>query len=381
MRIALFSEVYWPMVSGVGVTLVRLVDALVERGHQVRVYSASYALPSGGADRAEVHRSASIPLFLYPDVQWAFPRQRAVQEDLARFGPDLVHVATEFAMGVAGLKAARQLGAPVIASAHTDYEKYASRYGLDWMMGAGWRYLRWFYRQAEVVLCPSGVYERHLNARGIRNTGIWTRGVETDRFHPGNRNQEYRRSLGLGPRDLLVTYVGRIAREKDLDLLVQAWQLLGRRDDARLVLVGRGPMESELVRREVPGLVLAGLKEGAALSAAYASADMFAFPSTTETFGNVLLEAMASGLPCLAAAAGGVLEFARHGENVWMVAPGNPGALAEGLERLMSDPDLRHRLSTAARATAMERRWDRIFDGLEREYRGVARGNLSEQAA
>lgn len=381
MRIALFSEVYWPMVSGVGVTLVRLVDALRARGHQVRVYSASYDLPPGVLDRPEAHRSASIPLFLYPDVQWAFPRTRAVLEDIRAFAPDVIHVATEFAMGVTGLKVARQLGVPVVASAHTDYEKYAARYGLDWVMGAGWKYLRWFYRQTGVVLCPSGVYERHLNARGIRNTGIWTRGVDTELFHPRFRDAAYRESLGLGPRDLLVTYVGRIAREKDLDLLIQAWQMLGRRDDARLVLVGRGPMEAELARREIPGLVLAGLKEGSDLTAAYASADVFAFPSTTETFGNVLLEAMASGLPCLAAAAGGVVEFARHGSNAWLVDQGDSHAIAGGLERLLADEDLRRALANGARKTACERRWDLIFDELEEQYRVLADGMFAEQAA
>ena len=381
MRIALFSEVYWPMVSGVGVTLVRLVDALRARGHQVRVYSASYELPPGAGDRLEVHRSASIPLFLYPDVQWAFPRHRAVLEDVAAFGPDVIHVATEFAMGVAGLKAARQLGIPAVASAHTDYEKYAAHYGLDWVMGAGWRYLRWFYRQTGLVLCPSGVYERHLNARGIRNTGIWTRGVESGFFHPESRSETYRHALGLGPRDLLVTYVGRIAREKGLDLLLEAWEMLGRRDDARLVLVGRGPMEAELARREIPGLVLAGLREGADLAAAYASADIFAFPSTTETFGNVLLEAMASGLPCLAAAAGGVVEFARHGSNAWLVDPGSPKAIAAGLNRLLADEDLRRVLSAGARKTACERGWDLIFDDLVEQYRALAEGYVVVQAA
>ena len=381
MRVAIFSEVYWPMVSGVGVTLVRLVDALKARGHTVRVYSATYELPAGAADRPEVHRSPSIPFFLYPDVQWAFPRYREVLEDVAAFAPDIIHVATEFAMGKTGLRVARQLGIPVAASAHTDYEKYAVRYGLDWVMGAGWRYLRWFYRQTGMVLSPSGVYERHLNARGVRNTGIWTRGVDTEFFHPRCRSESYRRALGLGPRDFLVTYVGRIAREKDLDLLLRAWGMLGRRDDARLVLVGRGPMEAELARREIPGLVLAGLKEGIDLSAAYASADIFAFPSTTETFGNVLLEAMASGLPCLAAAAGGVVEFARHGSNAWLVDAGNPAAIAAGLDRLLADDDLRRALSAGGRKTACERRWDLIFDELIGQYRALAEGYVEVQAA
>jgi glycosyltransferase involved in cell wall biosynthesis len=144
------------MVSGVGVTLLRLTEALQARGHQVRVYSASYGLSAGQPDRPEAHRSPSVPFFLYPDVQWAFPRMRDVVDDLARFRPDVVHVVTEFSLGIAGVKAARQLGLPLIASAHTDYERYAQRYGVPWAIRAGWHYLRWFYGQAHKVLCTPG---------------------------------------------------------------------------------------------------------------------------------------------------------------------------------------------------------------------------------
>ncbi|NOT08130.1 MAG: glycosyltransferase, partial [Gemmatimonadales bacterium] len=132
MRIAIFSEVYWPMVSGVSNTLCRTVDALAGRGHAVRVYSATYPLPPGTPDRAEVHRTPSGHFFLSPEVQWAAPRHAEIVEDLRRFGPDVVHLATEWAMGKAGLRAALALDAPIVASAHTDYERYASRYGMGW---------------------------------------------------------------------------------------------------------------------------------------------------------------------------------------------------------------------------------------------------------
>jgi glycosyltransferase involved in cell wall biosynthesis len=368
MRIAIFSEVYWPMVSGVGVTLRRLVDALADRGHVVRVYSPAYPIPEGEHDRSEVHRSSSVPLFLYPDVHWAFPRYREILKDVAQFRPDIIHVATEFAMGVTGSKIARQLGIPVVASAHTDYERYASRYNLDWFMRAGWSYLRWFYRQTSSVLCPSSFYRNHLTSRGVTNTGIWSRGVDSDRFHPMFRREEYRQSLGLGPRDTLVTYVGRIAREKDLHLLAQAWQRLAPGNRTRLALVGRGPLENELRKMNVPGVILAGMKHGVELSSAYASSDLFVFPSTTETFGNVLLEGMASGLPCLAAAAGGVMEFARHESNAWLVKPHSVEAIADGLETLLLDPALRDHLGSGARRTALERDWEPVFDSLLLEY-------------
>jgi glycosyltransferase involved in cell wall biosynthesis len=382
VRIALFSEVYWPMVSGVGVTLLRLTRALEERGHKVRVYSANYALPRGQLDRPEVHRSPSIPLFLYPDVQWAFPRLRDVIEDAARFRPDVVHVVTEFALGLAGLKAARQLRLPVVASAHTDYEKYATRYGVDWAIRVGWHYLRWFYGQAHRVLCPSRIYEEHLHSRGVTHTGLWSRGVDPAYFHPRFRSEAYRRSLGLSPGDLLVTYIGRIAREKNLTQLLAAWDALApERGSAKLALVGRGPLEEEIRRREIPGVHVAGLMHDRELSEAYASADIFVFPSATETFGNSLLEAMGSGLPSLAAAAGGVLEFAQHGRNAWLVPPNSAPAIAQGLRRLMHDSALRNSLTQGALETARERRWDEVYDRLLDDYRDAIESRRLIRAA
>jgi glycosyltransferase involved in cell wall biosynthesis len=382
VRIALFSEVYWPMVSGVGVTLLRLTQALEARGHQVRVYTASYALPKGQTDRPEVHRSPSVPLFLYPDVQWAFPRLRDIVEDAARFRPDVVHVVTEFALGLAGLKAARQLGLPVVASAHTDYEKYATRYGVDWAVRVGWHYLRWFYGQAHRVLCPSRIYEEHLHSRGVTHTGLWSRGVDPEQFHPRFRSEAYRRALGLAAGDLLITYIGRIAREKNLLQLLAAWDALAPdRGSARLVLVGRGPLEDEIRRREIPGVHVAGLLHDRALSEAYASADIFVFPSPTETFGNSLLEAMGSGLPSLAAAAGGVLEFAQHGRNSWLVAPNSAPAIAEGLRRLINDSRLRRQLSEGALQSARERGWNQVYTQLLDDYQQAVESRRLIQAA
>jgi glycosyltransferase involved in cell wall biosynthesis len=382
VRIALFSEVYWPMVSGVGVTLLRLTDALEARGHAVRVYSATYALPEGVPDRPEVHRSPSVPLFLYPDVQWAFPRLREVVEDLEAFQPDIVHVATEFSLGIAGLKAARQLELPLIASAHTDYDQYAARYGVPWALRAGWHYLRWFYGQAHRVLCPSRIYEQAVHRHGVTHTGIWSRGVDPAIFSAGWRSEAYRAAFGLGPDDLLVTYIGRIAREKNLGLLLEAWETLApERGAGKLVLVGRGPLEDEIRRREIPGVHVSGLLQGPALSAAYASADVFVFPSTTETFGNSLLEAMGSGLPSLVAAAGGVLEFAEHGGNAWLVEPDSTPAIVAGLRRLLTDAALRLQLGAGALATARARDWGGVYDQLLEDYQSAIDAKRATEAA
>lgn len=382
MRIAIFSEVYWPMVSGVSGTLQRLAAGLESRGDAVRVYTAAYDLPPGRPDLPTVHRSPARPLFLYPDVNWAFARIPDVTADLRRFSPDLVHVATEFAMGTAGVVAARRIGAPIVASAHTDYERYAARYGLQWLMPAGWGYLRWFYGQAARVFCPSVQYERHLHERGVRHTGIWSRGVDTELFHPRYRTAAFRAEFGIAGDAPLVVYVGRLAREKNLNLLLDAWRVVRRAHRrAELVLVGGGPLEEEIRAAALPGVHLAGIRTGRALAEAYAGADLFAFPSTTETFGNVLLEAMAAGVPALAAAAGGVLDFAMHGENAWLVAPDDEAALGAGLVRLLSDGALRRALAIGGRRTAESRRWDLIHDALRLEYAMVAGDRLVERAA
>ncbi len=369
MRIAIFSEVYWPMVSGVSLVVQRLATAMRQRGHAVRVYAPDYELQPGASDLEATFRSPAKRLFLYPDVQWAFPHWPSISTDFARFKPDVVHVATEFSMGTAGIRLARAHGVPVIASAHTDYERYASRYRLELLTGAAWHYLRWFYRHAERVLCPSREYERHLNLRGVRHTGIWTRGVDLEAFGPHHRSESVREALGIAPGQLMVLYVGRLAVEKNLHLLTEAWAQLGtRRGDPRLVIVGNGPLEATLAAEAHPDVVIAGSRTGRALSEIYASADCFVFPSSTETFGNVLLEAMGSGLPSLAVSAGGVLDFAQHGTNAWMVEPDNALALADGVARLLSDAGLRQQLATGAITTAKTRDWASIFDGVAAEY-------------
>jgi glycosyltransferase involved in cell wall biosynthesis len=371
MRIAYFSEVYWPMVSGVSHTLVRTVDALRRRGHAVRVYAPAYPLPPGVADRPEAHRSRGAPLFLDPLVQWATPRLREIVADLEAFRPDIMHVLTEFPMGRIGVRAARLLGVPVVASAHTDYEQYAPRYGLGWLLGAGWSYLRRHYAQAEVVLAPSRQFEARLRARGVLNTGIWSRSVDTTAFAPAHRSEAYRARMGCGPDDVLVTCVSRLAPEKGIPELLAAWdRLRSVRGSARLVLVGGGLLEARLRASRIEGVHLTGTLHGPELATAYASADLFVFPSTTETFGNVLLEAMASGVACLAMRAGGVTEFAHHGRNCVLADPAAPADFGNHLGGLLRDRAARDRLAAAGRDTALGRNGNAILDQLLLTYAG-----------
>jgi len=382
MRIAIFSEVYAPMVSGVALTLKRTADALRRRGHQVRIYSATYPPAAGDPVETGVHQSPSRPFHLSREVQWATPDSAKIIADLRDFAPDVVHLATEFAMGRAGLRAARRLGVPIIASAHTDYEQYAGRYGLAWALPVGWAYLRWFYRHAQRVLVPSSPYEAHLHRRGVTQTAVWSRGVDSDRFSPDFRSIRYRAELGLPPDALVVASVGRLAPEKGIERLLASWPTIAAlHPTAHLVFTGRGQMEGAIRRSGLPRVHLSGPRTGFELSVAYASADVFAMPSETETFGNVTLEAMASGLPTLAVAAGGVLDFARHDENAWLVDRRDPTAWVTGLDRLLADRRLRQRLGQAARATALARSWGPVFDDLLRHYAAAAPEPRQVQAA
>jgi glycosyltransferase involved in cell wall biosynthesis len=369
MRIAIFSEVYAPMVSGVALTLKRTADALRARGHPVRVYSATYPALPGQAVDEDLHQSPSTPFPLSPQVQWAWPNRTEITADLRAFRPDVVHLATEFAMGRAGLAAARHLGIPIIASAHTDYERYASRYGLAWSLPMGWSYLRRFYGHAQAVLAPSASYAAHLQRRGVPHTAIWSRGVDPERFSPAHRSGSYRASLGLPDDALVAAYVGRLAPEKGLGRLLDSWPTIAAlHPRAHLVFTGDGQMEDAIRDRRLPRVHLDGARSGTALSEAYASADLFVMPSETETFGNVTLEAMASGLPVLAVAAGGVLEFGRHDENALLVDPACPTGWVTALDRLLADPALRRRLSGGARQAALGRAWGPVFDGLLSHY-------------
>ncbi len=385
MRIAYFSEVYWPKISGVSHTLVRTVDGLKARGHSARVYTPRLAEVE--ADRPEVHRSPGRPIALDRSIPWGFPRKHEVLRDLKRFDPDIVHLATEFPMGRVGAWAARKLGIPRIASAHTDYEKYSSLYGLGMVMKPGWVYLRRFYANAGRVLCPSRPYEAHLNARGVAHTGIWSRGVDTRRFHPGYRSHEWRARFGIGPDDLLVAYVGRLAPEKNLHLLMAAWESLSgmvRGADGRnvaLSFVGDGLMEEEIGRRALWNAHLTGPLEGTELATAYASADVFLFPSSTETFGNCLLEAMASGVPAVAVRGGGVLDYAEDEVNCLLARPDDVRDYARRIRRLLDDDELRGRIREGGLATAHERSWDAVFARLLADYREVARIPAFDHAA
>ncbi len=378
VRLALFTDTFGPQVNGVTRTLDRLVAAARERGAAVEVFTTSdpaAALADG------VHRAPSIPFWAYPQLRLAAPGGGRLARALRAWGASLVHVATPFGMGLAGRHAAKLAGIPLVSSYHTHFTAYARFYQLGALRGAGWHYLRWFHNGARRTYCPTAAVAHELEGRGFQRTAVWGRGVDTTVFAPRWRSMEMRRLLGLRDTELVVLYVGRVAREKGLDDLIDAMRLLHQLPDAppcRLLIVGDGPDLDACRARAGDGVVFTGRREGEELSRLYASADLFVFPSTTDTFGNVMLEAMASALPVVVADTSVARELLGRGAGSFYT-PGEPRELAAHIARWGRDPALRRAAGRAGVSVAADRSWARVFDSLFADYRIASEG--TENAA
>lgn len=376
LRLALFTDTYAPQVNGVTRTLERLVDEVRRRGGACKVFSVQAA----GTPRPAAVRWRSVPFWAYPELRLAWPGKRAALAELRRFRPTLVHAATPAGVGLAGRSAARALGVPLVASYHTHLAAYAAHYGLGALAGPGWQLLRWFHAGAVRTYCPTRAVADQLASRGFDRLAVWRRGVDTTRYSPAHRSHAFRAWLGVGPHELLVLHVGRLAAEKDIEVALDAGRrlLAASRTRIRLVLVGDGPHAAECQQRAPGGTIFTGRLEGERLAAAYASADLFVFPSRTDTFGNVLLEAMASGVPVV----GADLPTTREvlGEAGHFFTPGDPAALANSLLRLSMDSNARGRAAALGLAVARRSTWSAAFDALFADYVAIARRDRAEAA-
>lgn len=359
MRIALVSDTYVPQVNGVTTVVHRIVRVLAGAGHRVGVVAPRYPdddgewCESGGA---EVLRIPSLPFPAYPAIRLALPYGRRVTRFLDAIDPELVHVATEGPLGVIGRGYARRRRIPLVTSFHTDFPRYARSYGLGAAESLVWRWLTAFHAPARAIHTPGEAVRDILVSRGLSQATVWGRGVNTWDFRPGRRDLGWRRRLGAVGREPVVLHVGRLAAEKNLEVLVAAWidarRALG--NDAVFVIAGDGPRATR-VRRALPWVHHLGFLERRRLAALYASADLCVLPSASETCGLVALEAMASGLPVIAADAGGFRESVEHGRSGLLVPPHEPGRFAEAIVHLVRDVEHRQVLSVGARHAAAAR--------------------------
>ena len=390
LRIAFVTETYPPEVNGVAMTLAELVRRLQARQHQITLIR-----PRQGHERvgqtspsanqtSQVNGRLPIEEFLvhgvqiprYSQLRMGLPAKRFLIQQWTSQRPDVVHIATEGPLGWSALQAARRLTLPVSTDFRTNFHAYSGHYGLRWLYKPIMGYLRTFHNLAHCTTVPTKTLQAQLAASGFERLSVVARGIDAERFHPRHRCEALRAQWGLAEGDFAVLYVGRLAAEKNLDGLAVAFEAIERANPrARLILVGDGPMRAALETR-LPKALFCGQQMGHDLARCYASADLFLFPSKTETFGNVTVEAMASGLPVVAFADGAALELVRTDENGASVdLADDAGYVSEATRLALNAAACRH-MGVSARATALQLDWETIANRFEFVIRGAIQSEL-----
>ena len=371
VKLALVTETYPPEVNGVAMTLSRLVNGLRARGAEVEVVrprQKDETAPGRGADF--VVPGMAIPF--YDSLRVGLPVVQGLETRWREWRPDIVHVATEGPLGLASLAAAGRLRLPVTSSFHTNFHAYGGHYGVASLRDATLAYLRWFHNRTRCTLAPTRQMVSQLAAERFRGLGVMARGVDTVLFDPARRDGALRASWGAGPEDPVAVYVGRIAAEKNLGLAVEAFLRLREHEPRmRFVLVGDGPAK-EALQKAHPDFHYAGMRRGEELAAHYASGDLFLFPSVTETFGNVVTEALASGLVTVAYDYAATREHVREGRNGFTAAFGDAKAFHAATAKALAERPRWPEIRTAARATAAGLNWSVVVARFEADIRAAA---------
>ncbi|MCY4333012.1 MAG: glycosyltransferase family 1 protein [Cyanobacteria bacterium MAG CAR1_bin_15] len=368
MHIAFFTETFLPKVDGIVTRLTRTIEHLVAAGDKVLVFC-----PEGAPDAycgARVMGIPAAPLPLYPELKLALPRP-VVAEAIDHFQADLIHVVNPAILGLGGIWLARTKAIPLVASYHTHLPKYLEHYGLGMLEPLLWELLKAAHNQASLNLCTSTAMVQELSERGIHNIDLWQRGVDTDAFQPGLASVQRRRRLFGSYRDgdPLLLYVGRLSAEKQIEAILPVLKALPR---ARLALVGDGPHRQQLEKTFAGTTTrFVGYLRGEDLAGAYASADAFLFPSSTETLGLVLLEAMAAGCPVVAASRGGIPDIVTDGENGCLYDPDQTDGLLQATRRLLDHREHHQQMRLAARREAERWGWRAATAQLRGYYKQV----------
>ncbi len=376
MRIAIITENFLPKLDGVTRTLAKLLEHLQLTGHEVMLLG-----PDSGMEEyagAKIVGTAGLPFPFYPELKFNFFRPLFMRK-LDEFRPDIIHLVDPVILGATGLAAARFFNVPLVSSYHTNLAAYCEHFGFSLLTRPMWSYNRFVHSQCSLTFCPSPSTAAMLRLEGFEHLRIWPRGVDTTIFKPERRSSALRASW-LGEKDskkTVLLYVGRVSWEKNLRLLVQAYRSMNH-SNTHLVVVGEGPASLEM-QQELAGLpvTFTGYLAGEALATAYASSDVFAFPSRTETFGQVVLEAMASGLPIVGLIAEGVCDLVENERTGLLIADSHIQEDAQiveyrkALESLIQDTQKRQKMRNAALIEAQQRSWYEAMECLVRGYQEV----------
>lgn len=373
LRVALFTGAYDHVRDGVALTLNRLVAHLERRGAEVLIFAPTAPTP------AMPHHGTLVPIPSLPipgrgEYRVSIALPAAARARLAVFAPDLVHVATPDLLGHLAARWARRNRVPLVASYHTRFETYLRHYGVGFLAPVVERLVDRFYGGCRHVYLPSASMIALMATKGLAcELRTWTRGVEAELFSPARRDPDWRRAHGFGDDEVVIAFVGRFVREKRLDTLIAALHRLATAGvPHRVLLIGDGP-DRPLLEKALPDAVFTGFLVGEALATAYASADLFVFPSDSETFGNVTLEAMASGLPAVCADATGSRSLVVEGVTGHLVDADRPDLFADRIAALIADPERRRAFARTARDRALASSWEHTLDEVLAHYREALR--------
>jgi len=367
LRIAVVTETWPPEVNGVAKSAARFAEGLRSRGHAMQLVRPRQ-VNEGAALDAEQFLVRGLAIPRYPSLRMGFPAKRALERRWAFERPDVVHIVTEGPLGWSALRAAEKLKLPVVSDFRTNFHAYSSHYGVGWLKKPILAYLRKFHNRTAATLVPTEAIRASLAALGFQRLRVIARGVDTRLFDPRRRDERLRASWGAGPDDVVVLHVGRLAMEKNLPALVAAYDAMPA---AKFVLVGDGPERRNLEAR-LPRARFAGLRHGEDLAAHYASGDMFLFPSLTETFGNVTLEAMASGLAVVAYDYAAAAAAIGHDVSGALVPCGDTDLFVKQAVALAGDLSRVRRMGSKARQEAEARGWERVVTELEETLAAAA---------
>ncbi|MGZ9030014.1 MAG: glycosyltransferase family 4 protein [Burkholderiaceae bacterium] len=364
MHIAYVTETYPPELNGVALTVARTVRGLRARGHSVQLIRPKQA-GEPNRDNDDEWRAPGMPIPMYPDLRIGMPVVGRLGQRWSRLRPDVVHVATEGPLGWAAVRAARLVGIPVTSDFRTNYDEYSAHYGFGWMSGAVRAYLRNFHNGTDRTLVPTPAVRAALHGKGYERLDVLGRGVDCQQFSPARRSETLRASWGATNNAPVLLYVGRLASEKNVPLAFRAYDAVRARvPGARMVVVGDGPLRARL-QKSTPGAVFVGQQSGVALAQHYASSDIFVFPSTTETFGNVTLEALASALLLVAFRSGAAAVHVEDCESGVLVEPGDDQGFVAGACALAQQFRWLSPMRQSARDAALQASWESVLSRFE----------------
>jgi len=373
MKIVLYSGAMTKDKDGVTKTLHELITTVKDAGHDLMLWNSE--IQTGRICGLDVHQAPSFPFILYPDYRLGFYGP-VIKSMLDKFDADVFHITTPDIIGYNFLKYARKRGIPVVSVYHTDFLSYLRYYHkiLSRLLNDfGWKYGRWFYNRCDTVFVPTEIMRQKLHKRGIRNTKIWARGIHLDRYNPKFRSKHIRRKWGMEHK-FVILYVGRFVWYKDLHVLISIYERIKNQGitDIGFIFVGSGPIEEEL-KKAMPEAVFPGYLVGKDLSEAYSSSDLLIHPSTTETFGNVLLEAMASGVPVIVADRGGCPEVVEKSGGGLIAKSWQIGSFMDCLDVMKNDQELYRQCRKSGLEFARKQSWEDMNSVILNEYSRLTR--------